>query len=311
MPAPLTTTPIDLIGDIHGHADELDALLKKLGYARRNGSYAHPERTVFFVGDYIDRGPKIRETLDIVRRMVEAGQAIALMGNHEYNALCYHTPDGKGGYLRAHTEKNDHQHAETLRQFACATESILPWIDWFRTLPLFLETDTFRVVHACWDAQHIATLRARLVNDRLTEALLHEAAAPGSALYTAVEETLKGKEVRLPAGHTFKDKQGTPREELRVKWWVDPVGATYRELGFPPHEDLPDYPVDVAHFGGRPHYFADEVPVFFGHYWLQHEPMLQRENICCLDYSVAKEGRLVAYRFDGELKLDAGKLVCV
>ena len=73
MSVPLSTAPIDLIGDIHGHADELEALLKKLGYAVKNGSYAHPERTVLFVGDYIDRGPKIRETLDLVRRMVEAG----------------------------------------------------------------------------------------------------------------------------------------------------------------------------------------------------------------------------------------------
>jgi hypothetical protein len=39
--------------------------------------------------------------------------------------------------------------------------------------------------------------------------------------------------------------------------------------------------------------------------------MLQRENICCLDYSVAKEGRLVAYRYDGEHRLDGGKLVFV
>lgn len=307
----LTTTSIDLIGDIHGHADELEALLKKLGYARRNGSYAHPERTVLFVGDYIDRGPQIRETLVLVRGMVEAGQAIALMGNHEYNALCYHTPDGKGGFLRAHTPKNTHQHEGTLAAFAAHADEWKETFAWLLTLPLYHETDRFRAVHACWDAQHIATLRARLVNDRLTEALLHEASAPGSVLYTAVEETLKGKEVKLPAAHAFKDKDGHHREELRVRWWVDPVGATYRELGFPPHEGLPDHPVDAAPFGGRPHYFADEVPVFFGHYWLQHAPMLQRENICCLDYSVAKQGRLVAYRFDGEGELDAGKLVYV
>lgn len=52
----------DFIGDIHGHADKLVALLQKLGYTKINGSYAHPERKVLFVGDYIDRGPKIKET---------------------------------------------------------------------------------------------------------------------------------------------------------------------------------------------------------------------------------------------------------
>ena len=39
--------------------------------------------------------------------------------------------------------------------------------------------------------------------------------------------------------------------------------------------------------------------------------MLQRGNICCLDYSVAKQGRLVAYRYDGEQELRADKLVYV
>jgi predicted MPP superfamily phosphohydrolase len=78
---------IDIIGDIHGHADKLEALLQKLGYAKHNGAYAHPEHTVLFVGDYIDRGPKIRETLEIVKAMVESLNALALMGNHEYNAF--------------------------------------------------------------------------------------------------------------------------------------------------------------------------------------------------------------------------------
>ena len=106
---------LDLIGDIHGHAAELEALLAKLGYTRRGGSYGHPQRRVLFLGDYIDRGPRIRETLALVRGMVEAGEALALMGNHEYNALCYRTPDGRGGYLRAHEHQKLKQHEATLK----------------------------------------------------------------------------------------------------------------------------------------------------------------------------------------------------
>ena len=305
----LKNTPIDLIGDIHGHADELKALLEKLGYTNASGTYAHPERTVLFVGDYIDRGPKIKETLDIVRRMVENGKAIALLGNHEYNALCYHAPDGKGGSLREHSKKNDHQHQRTLDAFAERPDELKDALAWMLTLPLYFETGQFRAVHACWDTQHIAYLRSRLVNDRLTEDLLREAAVKGSELHNAIEETLKGKEVRLPEGISFQDKDGHTREDLRIKWWVDPVGATYHALGFPPQEEVPAHPVDASSFGDRPHYFPDDLPVFFGHYWLKHEPMLQRENICCLDYSVAKGGRLVAYRFDGERELDGNKLV--
>lgn len=81
---------IDIIGDIHGHANKLELLLQKLGYELKDGAFAHATRKVVFVGDYIDRGPKIRETLKIVNAMVDIKNAIALMGNHEYNALCYH-----------------------------------------------------------------------------------------------------------------------------------------------------------------------------------------------------------------------------
>jgi hypothetical protein len=98
----------DIIGDIHGHADALERLLQKLGYTRKFGVYSHPEeRQVVFVGDFIDRGPKIRETLHIVRDMVLSGNAQAVMGNHEFNAISFHTPHTeKGGFFRDHSLKN-------------------------------------------------------------------------------------------------------------------------------------------------------------------------------------------------------------
>jgi len=69
----------DLIGDIHGHADELVQLLETLGYQKAQGVYEHPERKVVFLGDFIDRGPQIRQVLEIVRPMVEGGKALAVM----------------------------------------------------------------------------------------------------------------------------------------------------------------------------------------------------------------------------------------
>lgn len=98
----------DLIGDIHGHADALQRLLAKLGYTRQKGAYRHPDRQVVFLGDFIDRGPRIRETLEIVRPMIDSGAALSVMGNHELNALAFHTPDPNkpGEHLRPHNEKN-------------------------------------------------------------------------------------------------------------------------------------------------------------------------------------------------------------
>ena len=101
----------DIIGDIHGCADTLRALLTKLDYEKRDGVYRHPDRQVIFLGDFIDRGPQQREVIDIARGMVEAGSALAVMGNHEFNAIAYHTPDPEGdGFLRPHSEKNRKQH---------------------------------------------------------------------------------------------------------------------------------------------------------------------------------------------------------
>ena len=101
----------DLIGDIHGHATELKQLLEKLGYTLEDGSYRHPGREVIFLGDFIDRGPEILEVLQLVRPMIESGEAKAVMGNHEFNALAYHTedPGQPGKHLRRHNRKNNKQ----------------------------------------------------------------------------------------------------------------------------------------------------------------------------------------------------------
>lgn len=90
---------IDFIGDIHGHCDELRSLLLRLGYVESGGAFRYPDnrRKVVFLGDYVDRGPKIRETLHLVRAMCEAGSAVALMGNHEFNMLSYWHRNGIGG----------------------------------------------------------------------------------------------------------------------------------------------------------------------------------------------------------------------
>jgi len=97
----------DIIGDIHGHSDELNALLETLGYRNIEKSRRHPDgRKVIFLGDYIDRGPKIREVLQTVGGMVDAGQALAILGNHEVNALRFETVGSDGQFLRPQSTKN-------------------------------------------------------------------------------------------------------------------------------------------------------------------------------------------------------------
>jgi hypothetical protein len=302
---------IDFIGDIHGHADKLKDLLNKLGYTINNGAYAHPERKVLFVGDYIDRGPQIRETLQIVKAMVDAGSAIALMGNHEYNAICFHFQETEGGHLRKHLIKNIIQHYETLKQFQNKQSEYEEYLEWFKTLPLYYESNSFRAVHACWDNNNIDYLRKTLVNDRLTDELIYQSVKQGTALNIAVEQTLKGKEMKMPDGLFFNDKDGTKRTEIRTKWWENPLEMTYKSISVEPLENLPELPIDSNALSSTDYYLSNDKKVFFGHYWLKGEPTLYKDNICCLDYSVAKGGKLIAYRFDEESILENAKITYV
>ena len=302
----------DIIGDIHGHALELQHMLAKLGYALEQGIYRHPTRQVIFVGDFVDRGPRIQETLEIVRSMVDNGAALAVMGNHEYNAICFHEKHPQGGNLRPHIPRNIFQHLRTLEEFNSREgwEKWQDYIEWFKTLPLFLELPGLRIVHACWDPRHIQYLREQLPDARLTEDFLLRSSQRGTPEYKAVEETLKGKEVDLPVGTSFYDKDGNVRTKMRTRWWYNPQGSTYQEYYLEPIEALNSQPVDYATLADTWHY-QDDTPVFFGHYWLRGTPQLLGTHAVCLDYSVAKGGELVAYRWNGEQELSAASLVSV
>lgn len=300
----------DLIGDIHGHADALERLLTLLGYRKIHNYYKHPERKALFLGDYIDRGPYIRETLHLVRSMVENEAAIALMGNHEYNALCFHFHNPDGGHLRRHSLRNIYQHFATIQQFLHHEKEYEDFLEWFFSLPLWYEDEQIRAVHACWNLEHIHFLQNKLNDRRLTPELLYESAQKGTNFYHVIDDTLKGIEIPMPEGLYFFDKDGIKRTKIRIKWWENPKQITLRQYSVLPLDMLPDEPLSVNHHH-LPYYSEHEKPVFFGHYWMKGAPHLLKPNVCCLDFSVAKGGYLAAYRFHGEEKLLAEHLTFV
>ena len=77
--------PFDIIGDVHGCCDELHELLERLGYVSNDvGAWRHPDgRKAVFVGDLVDRGPRIVDTLSTVMAMSQAGVALCVPGNHD------------------------------------------------------------------------------------------------------------------------------------------------------------------------------------------------------------------------------------
>lgn len=299
----------DLIGDIHGHAEPLKRLLHKMQYHEKDGVWQHPSRKAIFVGDYIDRGPAIREVLHIIHGMVQGGQAIALMGNHEYNALAYHYQLPDGAYIRKHTPVHDKQHEQTMLQFADYPQEWASFLKWFYTLPLFLDLPELRAVHACWDQLHVNWLSAHGYTT-INEEFLVRSGDRSTYEYEVIEDLLKGKEYNIPEQYSWSDKDGHTRMKNRLKWWLDAKASTFGNFLFdcpePMQQKIIEEHIDYVI------YPKDAKPIFFGHYWLEDNfPLIQSDNVVCLDYSIAKGGNLVAYRWKGESKLDNSHFVSV
>ncbi|MGD0789348.1 MAG: polynucleotide kinase-phosphatase [Terracidiphilus sp.] len=84
--------PLDIVGDVHGCFDEMNTLLQQLGYTvEPDGAdfrVTPPDgRKAVFVGDLVDRGPKITEVLRLVMGMVKAGTAFCVPGNHDVKLM--------------------------------------------------------------------------------------------------------------------------------------------------------------------------------------------------------------------------------
>lgn len=299
---------IDVIGDIHGHLHRLEALLTELGYERRNGSWRHPERSVLFMGDLIDRGPEQIGTIDTVRRMVDAGNAICLMGNHEYNAIGYATSREGGGHLRERSPKNELQHKAFLAATGLDTPLHREMISWFRTLPMYLNVGGFRFAHAAWHPSDIARLgdgrAAYLDADRIQDYFTEEMPE-----YHSAEMVLKGPEASLPAGCTYLDNYGIERDRVRLAWWRRDA-RNLREMAV-----IEDVSTEALENLPAPQEWIERCKgylTFIGHYWMKGNPSLIADDVICVDFSVAKDGVLTAYRLDpGDERADPGRFVWV
>ncbi len=306
----------DLIGDVHGCGATLAALLERLGYRQRGGVYRHPRRRAIFLGDLIDRGPRIRLAVTIARRMVEEGEAHIVMGNHEYNALayCQRAPHHLGReWLREHSPRHNRIIKETLDQYR---DHPVEWEDtlaWFREIPLFLEFPAFRVVHACWDQGLIDALRRDYPDGRVDEAFLQQSVAPNTLAYRVFDRLTRGVHLPLPKGVKIHSGDGFTRHSFRAHFWAREP-RTWGDVIFQP-DNLPDAlegrELSTDEHARLPHYGLDQPPLFIGHYWCEGIPALPTANIACLDYSAVKFGRLVAYRWSGERRLDADRFVWV
>jgi protein phosphatase len=139
-----SATAFDVIGDVHGCFEELLLLLGRLSYRLREEEgrtlvEPPPGRHALFLGDLIDRGPRIPEVVELVMDMVAAGSASCLRGNHEHQLLCHLAGELPVGWGLA----------ETLEQLAGHPPDLLERLrDFSAELPYSLKLDEGRLVVA-------------------------------------------------------------------------------------------------------------------------------------------------------------------
>lgn len=290
-------TDLTIIPDLHADATRLETCL-----AESDG------RKVAFLGDFIDAGKAtvVADDLAVLRRvktLIDNESAVSVLGNHELNAILFHRKDKLGAPLRKHAPKNVIQHASFLDQIGYGTPAAMYWTEWFLSLPLWIEKDGIRLVHACWDHSAIQVVKERRPDGRLHHEDLEEVAAKKTPFARAVELLTSGPEVQLPEGYQFHDMKGEPRRQVRIAWWLA-RGGRWRDVALSVNNvgELPDSLVDATE--GVPTYDASERPVLVGHYKMQGRPRIEVSQAACLDYPE----RYCVYHWQGESNLQAANL---
>jgi len=301
----------DIIGDIHGRFDKLESLLGCLGYRRDGAGFsAPPSRKAVFLGDLIDTKPGhpvaggVRATLQAVKSLCDRGDARCVMGNHEWNAICFHSMGPEGSWLREHSDKNVSMHRGTLDDFPDhsdpGSEWRQTWMPWLMRLPLYLDLGGIRAVHACWHPEMIARIRDLDLGD---PDLFLACSRSHTSQREAVEILLKGIEVPLPPNRSFVDHGGNPRSHFRARWWEAATQQSCcRDLVFPFDDQIQDWPLPDGAKSILQPYPEGACPVFFGHYLKPAGSPLEpeRHNVACLDHSAAIDGPFLAYCWQGE-----------
>ncbi len=300
----------DIIGDVHGHAQLLKKLLLELGYEKTHEGYSHPSRKAVFVGDFINRGPQIKKTIRIIRKMVESGNALAVLGNHEINVIIAYLKDKKGNPLVKPLLKNFISGLKTFNEFIDAPEEWQEHLRWLRTLPLFLELDGIRIVHACWSEKAINFMKNNLPQGKIKKEIFRKVYKnPESEWATNVWLLTKGMQFNMPGDLKIINNKGVSPRSFRIRWWENPMGKTFEEISFESKFHMPGYTIPKEILPESLPYPEEAPIVFFGHYCRGNGPHIIKPNICCLDTCIAGSKRLLAYRWNGERTLKPENLI--
>lgn len=268
--------PLDVVGDVHGEVEALDDLLRVLGYRGRG---EHPAgRRLVFIGDICDRGPDSPEVVRRVAAMVAEGTAQCLLGNHELNVLRGKPKEGNGWFFADDHDRREGKFPGARPPADDAERTRI--LDFFATLPIALEREDLRLVHALWDEPRIDSVRQ--ASGRVTALELHAAASRDCDERWSSSGKLDELEaLRRRYGPSLRDPDAVvPRLDLLAEADVDHQASNpVRVLtsGLEQRVDAPFYlagkwrMVDRVDWWER---YDDPVHVLFGHYWRWPSPAM-------------------------------------
>lgn len=284
-----------IIPDIHADFSRMEWSIKHAGSGDQ----------LIFLGDLIDAGKTVKIPTDLkvlkyLRELTDKGKALSILGNHELNAILFHRNYALTGKpLRSHSPNNLKQHNSFIVEFGIQTKAAKYWTDWMlETMPLWIEFDGFRVVHACWTQSDIEIVMDRRPTGHLKKEDLEEIALKESPFARAVESLVSGPEAKLPDPYFFNDNNGKARTEIRLAWWKY-SSETWRDiaLSVPNLDQLPDDKLDGDLLGDI--YPENAKPVFVGHYKMKGKPQLQSNRATSLDFPAMP----CVYNWQGEENL--------
>ena len=269
---PLISDRVDLIGDIHGEVDALRQVLTRLGVDIER---ARVDRPLVFLGDLIDRGPDSVAVVEIVEHLVRSGVAQCVLGNHEFNVLRKKVKQGNGWFipheqLSPGREADGWPHGGGRVPFSSRTASeserarILQFI---REMPLALESEQLRVVHAAWNPLAITSAKTAESLDDFLKSEMPSANKPVSQPAWEDAPTLSDMENphQMPKYHSglaewMANHQNHSPIKILTSGPEQPIGT----------EKQPRYLSGKWRILERSPWWAkDEDPraVIFGHYW--------------------------------------------
>lgn len=302
----------DIIGDVHGYASVLKKLLIQIGYTKTENGFSHTSRKAVFVGDFVNRGPEIRKTIRIIRKMVENGNALAIIGNHEINAITYYIKDKDGLPLIKSPGKNFLSLYKTINEFSEFAEEWKSHRKWMCELPLYLDLGEIRIVHACWSESAIETIKSAESEGKSRDSIFRKVyKKPKSPVSKSVQILTKGLDFKMPGDLKIINNKGVSPQSFRMRWWEITEGKTFEELSFESKFTLPGYEIPKQIVPKIEPYPESAPIVFFGHYCRHDGPHIVKPNLCCVDSCIAGTKILTAYRWNGEKELDINNLIHV